>query len=97
MEEGGGVGRGGDAHELVFGGNAEMDPDRLKYEALPEGNGGEGEELFGLRSANPRPHKDGTISPGTGAAASGDQAAGYDEGAMRPRNRALVQRYFDSK
>ena len=96
MEEGG-VGRGGDPQELVFGGNAEMDPDRLKYEPLPEGNGGEGEELFGLRAANPRTNPDGTVSAGTGAGASGDQAAGYDEGAMRPRNRALVQRYFDSK
>ena len=74
-----------------------MDPDRLKYEALPEGNGGEGEELFGLRGTNPKTNPDGTISTGTGQSATGDQAAGYDEGAMRPRNRALVQRYFDSK
>ena len=74
-----------------------MDPDRLKYEPLPGGNGGEGEELFGLRSANPKANPNGAASPATGKGASGDQAAGYDEGAMRPRNRALVQRYFDSK
>ena len=90
------MGRGGEAEELVFGGSAEMDPDRLKYEPLPEGNGGEGEELFGLRGADPRKNPKTGASPGTGAGASGDQAAGYDEGAMRPRNRALVQRYFDS-
>jgi hypothetical protein len=83
--------------ELVFGGDAEMDPNRLKYEALPEGNGGEADELFGLRAANPKPNQNGQVSPATGRGASGDQAAGYDEGAMRPRNRALVQRYFDSK
>lgn len=89
--------RGGGANELVFGGEAEMDPDRLKFDALPEGNGGEAGDLFGLRAANPKANPnvpDGVVS---GSAAVGDQGAGYSEGAMRPRNRALVQKYFDSK
>jgi hypothetical protein len=68
----------------------------LKLDAMPKGNGGEGEELLGLQAANPtvgaRP-----ASAGQGSVAAGQQAAGYDEGAMRPRNRTLVQRYFDSK
>jgi hypothetical protein len=89
--------RGGGAHELVFGGEAEMDPRRLDFAALPEGNGGEAGELFGLRAANPKVNSnagDGVVS---GTAAVGGQGAGYNEGAMRPRNRALVQKYFDSK
>ena len=82
----------------VFGGEAEMDPDRLKYEALPEGNGGDPGELFGLKQANPKRTTPSTfISPATNTGPTGDQAAGYDEGSMRPRNRTLVQRYFDSK
>jgi len=83
--------------ELVFGGQAEMDPDRLKFEALPEGHGGEGEELFGLRTANPKVNGAGLVVPGTGANAAGDQAPGHVEGPLLPRNRALIQRYFDSK
>ena len=74
-----------------------MDPDRLAFEALPEGNGGESGELRGLRAANPRV-KDGVpVTGGTGANAAGDGAAGWGEGAMRPRNRALVERFFNSK
>ncbi len=97
VEEGAGAGRGGEANELVFGGQAEIDPERLKYEPLPEGNGGDGEELMGLRGTNPKHQPSDAVSPSSGTGAAGDQAAGYDEGAMRPRNRALVQRYFDSK
>jgi hypothetical protein len=91
-----GVSRGGETSELVFGEHAEMDPSRLGFEPLPPGHGGEAEQLLGLRAANPKVNAN--VRPGTasGAAAKGDQAAGYDEGAMRPRNRALVQRYFDS-
>ena len=37
------------------------------------------------------------ISPATNTGPTGDQAAGYDENSMRPRNRTLVQRCFDSK
>ena len=83
--------------DILIGETAEMDPERLKYEALPPGNGGEGDELFGLKSANPKKSPSDFVSPSKGNSATGDQAAGYDEGAMRPRNRALVQRYFDSK
>jgi hypothetical protein len=97
QEDGAGISRGGGANELVFGGGAEMDPDRLKFDALPEGHGGEGQELFGLRAANPRVNPSAPDGVSTGTAAAGDQGAGYNEGAMRPRNRALVQKYFDSK
>ncbi|PZR04442.1 MAG: hypothetical protein DI536_34360 [Archangium gephyra] len=89
--------RGGEAAELVFGEQAEMDPERLAFEELPEGNGGEAGELRGLRAANPKVKQSAPLTPATGSGANGDQAAGWDEGAMRPRNRALVQRYFDSK
>ncbi|HEX8701604.1 MAG TPA: hypothetical protein VF815_22440, partial [Myxococcaceae bacterium] len=44
--EGAGVGRGGESNPLVFGGEAEMDPERLKFQPMPEGQGGEAEELW---------------------------------------------------
>jgi hypothetical protein len=50
-----------------------------------------------MRAANPKAGPRDFVSPASGNGAAGDQAAGYDEGAMRPRNRSLVQRYFDSK
>lgn len=90
------AGRGGGANELVFGGQAELDPERLKFDALPPGHGGEGQELFGLRAANPKANPNAPDGQSTGSAAAGDQGAGYNEGAMRPRNRTLVQKYFDS-
>ena len=73
-----------------------MDPDRLKFEPLPPGQGGESDELFGMRAANP-PKGQGGASPGTGATATGTQARGNDDGALLPRNRVLIKRYFDSK
>ncbi len=96
MDSSAGVGRGGEAGELLFGEGAEMNPERLGFEPLPAGQGGEAQELLGLRAANPQARPGSSPRNGTGGAAAGDQAAGYDEGAMRPRNRALVQRYFDS-
>lgn len=95
---------GGPAHgdappaELVFGGEANIDPDRLKFEPLPEGHGGdEPGELLGLRAANPHAPDDVPRSAATGATATGDQAAGHREGPLLPRNRALIERYFQSK
>jgi hypothetical protein len=72
-----------------------MDPDRLKFEALPEGQGGEGDELYGLRAANPQPGKSQGATPGNSVAASGVQARGNDDGALLPRNRELIKRYFE--
>lgn len=94
---GAGVGKGGDTQELVFGDKAELNADRLKFEALPQGHGGQGEQFFGLRSANPQAKPSGGPSPASGGGSSGTQAVGYDEGALRPRNRELVQRYFDTQ
>lgn len=89
-------GPGGDT-PLVFGKDAEMDPERLKFEALPKGNGGEAEELYGLKAANPRVGRH-PLNPGTSnAPASGEQAPGPGEAPMLPRNRALIQKYFDMK
>jgi len=82
---------------LVFGDDAEMDPNRLKFEALPKGQGGEAEELYGLKAANPSTARQ-PLSPGTSSgAASGAQAPGNGEAPMLPKNRALIQRYFDTK
>lgn len=73
-----------------------MDPDRLKFEPLPPGQGGDAEELFGMRAANPQKSQSG-VTGGTSGAASGTQARGNDDGALLPRNRQLIKRYFDSK
>lgn len=82
--------------DLVFGGEANIDPDRLKFEPLPQGQGGEGEDLFGLRAANPKKGEAPVMHGGSGAA-SGVQARGNDDGNLLPRNRVLIKRYFDSQ
>ncbi|WP_375754684.1 hypothetical protein [Corallococcus exercitus] len=93
--DGAGVGRGGESQPLVFGGEAEMDPERLAFQPLPEGHGGEAEELWGLRAADPqaRTGQAGAVgAKGTGA--KGDATAGPTSGPLLPRNRDLVKRYF---
>ncbi|MBZ4335408.1 MULTISPECIES: hypothetical protein [unclassified Corallococcus] len=93
--DGAGVGRGGESQPLVFGGEAEMDPNRLAFQPLPEGNGGEAEELWGLRAADPRA-RTGQAGPSSakGTGATGDATAGPTSGPLLPRNRDLVKRYF---
>ena len=87
----------GEDTPLVFGDDAELEPNRLKFEALPKGNGGEAEELYGLKAANPRTGRQ-PLSGGTSSgAAAGEQAPGNGEAPMLPKNRALIQRYFDTK
>lgn len=82
---------------LVFGDAAEMDPERLNFEALPKGNGGEAEELFGLRAANPKVGRQPLNPGGASGAHAGDRAPGAGEQPMLPKNRALIQKYFDTK
>ncbi len=89
-----GAGRGGESQPLVFGEKAEMDPDRLAFKALPRGQGGEGQELWGLRAAEPEPREAGAVRGGTGASARGGAEAGHGTGPLLPRNRELVKRYF---
>ncbi|NOK22313.1 hypothetical protein [Corallococcus carmarthensis] len=93
--DGAGVSRGGDSNPLVFGGEAEMDPERLAFQPLPEGNGGEAEELWGLRAADPQA-RTGQAGPSSakGTGAKGDATAGPTSGPLLPRNRDLVKRYF---
>ncbi|RKG66597.1 hypothetical protein D7V80_19025 [Corallococcus sp. CA054B] len=93
--EGAGVSRGGESQPLVFGGEAEMDPNRLAFQPLPEGNGGEAEELWGLRAADPQ-SRTGQAGPSSakGTGAKGDATAGPTSGPLLPRNRDLVKRYF---
>ncbi|RKH77534.1 hypothetical protein D7Y21_37195 [Corallococcus sp. AB045] len=93
--EGAGTSRGGESQPLVFGGEAEMDPNRLAFQPLPEGNGGEAEELWGLRAADPRA-RTGQAGPSSvkGTGAKGDATAGPTSGPLLPRNRDLVKRYF---
>ncbi|WP_317987872.1 hypothetical protein [Hyalangium gracile] len=96
--KGAGVGRGGESRPLVFGDAAEMDPDRLEFQPLPEGQGGEASELWGLKAAEPR--REGIMvvpSPTQGTGAQGDATPGYSTGPLLPRNRDLVKRYFGSQ
>lgn len=90
-----GAGRGGESRELVFGGEAEMDPERLAFEPLPKGHGGEAAELWGLRAADPQV-REGRSSAGSarGTGARGDATAGHTSAPLLPRNRELVKRYF---
>ncbi|WP_224361396.1 hypothetical protein [Hyalangium versicolor] len=93
--DGAGVGRGGDSRPLVFGDAAAMDPNRLKFQPLPEGQGGEASELWGLKAADPQ-HEGVTVTPSAarGPGVQGDATPGYSTGPLLPRNRELVKRYF---
>jgi hypothetical protein len=93
--KGSGAGEGGGSQPLVFGGEAEMDPERLKFQPLPEGQGGEADELWGLKASDPR--REGvTVTPSAarGTGAQGDATPGYSAEPLLPRNRDLVKRYF---
>ncbi|MCY1039928.1 hypothetical protein OV208_01255 [Corallococcus sp. bb12-1] len=95
---GAGVGRGGESSPLVFGGEAEMDPDRLAFQPLPEGHGGDAEELWGLRAADPQARTGQAGAAGAkGTGAKGDATAGPGSGPLLPRNRDLVKRYFGGR
>jgi hypothetical protein len=89
-----GAGRGGESRPLVFGEKAEMDPERLAFKPLPQGQGGEAQGLWGLRSAEPRKQEGGGGGGGQGTSAQGDAEAGHSAGPLLPRNRELVKRYF---
>ncbi len=93
-----GAGHGdADDVDLIFGGQAEMDPNRLKFQPLPQGQGGEDPgELWGLKAANPKKNSTGHANSGSGSSAVGEQAPGNREGLLLPRNRALIQKYFDN-
>lgn len=99
--QGHGVGAGhGDAPpaELVFGREANIDPDRLKFEALPDGKGGDDPgALYGLRAADPHVTNDVPRAGSQGTPATGARAAGQREGPLLPRNRAVIERYFQAK
>ncbi|QQR43708.1 hypothetical protein JKA73_32600 [Myxococcus xanthus] len=96
VRKGAGVSRGGGSQPLVFGAEAEMNPERLAFEPLPPGQGGdEGEELWGLRAADPR-RRAGPAGPGgaQGTQARGEATAGPGAAPLLPRNRDMVRRYF---
>lgn len=99
--QGKGVGTGhGDAPpaELVFGGEANIDPDRLRFEALPQGKGGDDPgALYGLRAADPHVATDVPRTSSQGITAPGARAASQREGPLLPRNRVVIDRYFQSK
>lgn len=89
---------GGGHNALVFGGAAEMDPERLAFEALPEGQGGEAGELWGLQAADPL-RGSGAMGAGgsRGTSAQGEATEGPGAQPLLPRNRELVKRYFGGK
>jgi hypothetical protein len=87
-------GRGGESQPLVFGEKAEMDPERLAFKPLPQGQGGEAQGLWGLKSADPEKREGGGGGGGQGTSAQGDAEAGHSAGPLLPRNRELVKRYF---
>jgi hypothetical protein len=94
VKPGSGVGRGGESAPLVFGDKARMDPERLAFKPLPQGQGGEGQELWGLKAAEPQPGARPVGGGGRGTGAQGKAEAGHAGGTLLPRNRELVKRYF---
>ncbi|HEX8441641.1 MAG TPA: hypothetical protein VF697_41545, partial [Archangium sp.] len=92
--KGAGAGRGGESQPLVFGDEAQMDPERLAFKPLPEGQGGEAQGLWGLRPADPQRREGGGGGSGKGTSAQGGAEAGHVSGPLLPRNRDLVKRYF---
>ncbi|HSP81168.1 MAG TPA: hypothetical protein VLQ93_21790, partial [Myxococcaceae bacterium] len=86
--------RGGESQPLVFGERAEMDPERLAFQPLPEGQGGEAQGLWGLRAANPERRDGAGGGGGEGTRARGDATAVHGGAPLLPRNRELVKRYF---
>ncbi|MCE9673278.1 hypothetical protein LY474_36270 [Myxococcus stipitatus] len=99
VREGAGApGREGGHESLVYGGEAEMDPDRLAFEPLPEGHGGEAGELWGLEAAEPRRGTGPAGDRGArGTSARGEATAGPGAQPLLPRNRDLVKRYFGGR
>jgi hypothetical protein len=90
-----GVGRGGESQPLVFGDEAQMDAERLAFQPLPQGQGGEAEELWGLRAAEPVTRQGpAPAGGGQGPGARGEATAGHSGAPLLPRNRELVKRYF---
>ncbi len=96
--ERGGPSRGGGEGELRFDQPVEMDPERLAFAPLPEGQGGDPGELWGLKAADPKPSNEPSSGGASaGSVARGEQAPAFDQSARLPRNRELVRRYFDSE
>jgi hypothetical protein len=81
---------------LRFGPVPEMHPERLQFAPLPEGHGGEGQELWGLSAADPRVHAGGATAVSGARLASGEQTPGHRQESLLPRNRELSRRYFES-
>ncbi len=88
---------GGGEGELAFGAEAQMNPDRLKVEPLPPGQGGEPGELWGLRAADPKLQSAPAAAAPSGAEAAGGPTAGWKDGPLLPRNRQLLKRYFETR
>jgi hypothetical protein len=79
----------------MFGDEAEMDAERLAFQPLPQGQGGEAEELWGLRAAEPVTREGpAPAGGGQGPGAQGEATAGHSGAPLLPRNRELVKRYF---
>ena len=88
--------RGGDRGELSFEGEARMDPERLKFEPLPKGQGGEAGPLWGLRQADPK-SRPGVSTSSSKPLLEGHASPGHHEGPLLPRNRELVKQFFGSQ
>ena len=97
--QGAGVSRGGGPGKLTFDNPNEVNPNRLAFAPLPEGSGGdEPGQLWGLRAVDPKASTEPSRgAAATGGMAQGEQAPGNDQGALLPRNRELIRRYFDSQ
>lgn len=90
----GGPSRGGGEGVLTFDHEGEVNPDRLAFEPLPKGNGGDPDELWGLKAVNPHAQSNSASGNGVGGAAVGEQSPGRNNEKLLPRNQELIRRYF---
>jgi hypothetical protein len=80
---------------LRFGPVPELHPERLQFAPLPDGHGGEGQQLWGLSAADPQIHAGGAAAVPGAHLAAGEQTPGHRQESLLPRNRELSRRYFE--
>ncbi|HEX4621452.1 MAG TPA: hypothetical protein VH208_07780, partial [Myxococcaceae bacterium] len=80
---------------LRFGPVPELHPERLQFAPLPDGHGGEGQQLWGLSAADPQIHSGGAAAVPGAHLAAGEQTPGHRQESLLPRNRELSRRYFE--
>ncbi|MFN7135142.1 MAG: hypothetical protein ACK4N5_23910, partial [Myxococcales bacterium] len=87
--------RGGGIAPVTFGEEVQVQAERLKLEALPEGGSEEADQLLGIQRRAPNVNR--SYAPTeAGAAGAGPDGVGPRQAPLPPRHRETIRRYFDS-